>query len=70
MIFLKQNLQLRRQLLKLETNSKDLKQIQGKLSNPNFTERAPAEIVQENFERKDFLRKKLEQLQEMLQNLS
>ena len=54
----------------IDKTDKDLKQIQGKLSNPNFTERAPAEIVQENLDRKDSLRKKLEQLQEMLQNLS
>ncbi len=49
---------------------KDLKQTVGKLSNPKFTERAPQEVVQENLDRKDSMKKKLEQLQEMLQNLS
>ena len=49
---------------------KDLKQIRGKLSNPKFTERAPAEVVQENLDRKDEFKKKLDQLHEMLQNLS
>lgn len=54
----------------IDKAEKDLKQISGKLSNPKFTERAPAEVVQENLDRKDDLRKKLEQLHEMLQNLS
>ena len=54
----------------IDKTDKDLKQVLGKLSNSNFTERAPAEIVQENIDRKDSLRQKLEQLQEMLQNLS
>ena len=49
---------------------KDLKQTVGKLSNPKFTERAPPEVVQENLDRKESMKKKLEQLQEMLQNLS
>ena len=54
----------------IDKAEKDLKQISGKLSNPKFTERAPAEVVQENLDRKDDLRKRLEQLHEMLQNLS
>ena len=54
----------------IDKAEKDLKQIRGKLSNPKFTERAPAEVVQENLDRKDGLRKKVEQLNEMLQNLS
>ena len=54
----------------IDKAEKDLKQIRGKLSNPKFTERAPAEVVQEYLDRKDGLRKKVEQLNEMLQNLS
>ena len=54
----------------IDKAEKDLKLISGKLSNPKFTERAPSEVVQENLDRKDDLRKKLGQLHEMLQNLS
>ena len=41
----------------IDKTDKDLKQVLEKLSNSNFTERAPAEIVQENIDRKDSLDK-------------
>ncbi len=49
---------------------KDLKQIAGKLANANFTERAPKEVVEENRTRRESLKTKVEQLAEMLANLS
>ncbi len=49
---------------------KDLKQIAGKLANANFTERAPKEVVEENRERREALKVRVEQLGEMLANLS
>jgi valyl-tRNA synthetase len=49
---------------------KDLKAAAAKLANANFTERAPKEVVDEIKQRRESLKIKREQLQEMLANLS
>ncbi len=48
----------------------ELKGLVSKLANAQFTERAPKEVVDENRQRKDALKTKVQQLQEMLGNLS
>ena len=58
---------LNKELLKVE---KEIGKVEVKLDNPNFAERAPVEVLQEQRERLTDWQGKRDQINEALQNLS
>ena len=54
----------------LDTKEKDLARIAGKLSNPQFTDKAPREVVEKEEAKRAELTAAIEKLRERLQSLS
>ena len=58
---------LQKSLSNLEIN---LEKIEAKLNNKNFIEKAPSDIIQSNFNKKDYISKEIASIKELLATLS
>ena len=48
----------------------NLEKIEAKLNNKNFIEKAPSDIIQSNFNKKDYISKEIASIKELLATLS